>query len=402
MKPLTIQQYRPTEPLDLPADTLQSLVSNFANRLDIRPAGAGSVVLTGSNYVGLIHAHQLDVVIQPKIPTLSVFWMLGFADRLVRFDAPEFPFEEEAGLLDVLARLFANQTERLIRRGLYRAYVEREDNLRFVRGRLLPLEDLRMNRGLRHQVACRYAELTADVPHNQILRTVTEQLRQYDYRLQGIRETLAWNAAHLAEVGSPPLNERVFAALTYGRLNAHYQSVHALARLIVRHFTFEFQAGERPAPSFLLNMDKVFEEFVRQLMAEQARVRGLRLRSSGGLRLDRAGLVPIEPDVVLTDGRRVRAAIDAKYKRESQQADVYQALAYAKGLGLSRVCLVYPAGGDVLAEHHEIRNDNVVVDVRVLPVSHSGEGFDALEAQARSAASEVVDDLLRGSETLAA
>jgi 5-methylcytosine-specific restriction enzyme subunit McrC len=290
--------------------------------------------------------------------------------------------------------LFAHQTEHVIRRGLYRAYVEREENLRFVRGRIVPLQDLRTNRGLRHQVACRFAELTADVPHNQILRAVTEQLRQYDYRLPGIREKLGWNAAHLAEVSNPPVTERDFGPIRYDRLNAHYRGVHALALLVIRHFTFNFQAGARPAPSFLVNMDKVFEEFVRQLMAEQAQLRGLRLWASSGLRLDRGGAVPIEPDVVLSDGRQVRVAIDAKYKRESPQADVYQALAYAKGLGLMRVALIYPEDGEVTPERHEIRHDDVEVLVRVIPVSHHGKGFVALERRARMAASSLLAELL--------
>jgi 5-methylcytosine-specific restriction endonuclease McrBC regulatory subunit McrC len=141
-------------------------------------------------------------------------------------------------------------------------------------------------------------------------------------------------------------------------------------------------------------MDKVFEEFVRQLMAEQAQLRGLRLWASSGLRLDRGGAVPIEPDVVLSDGRQVRVAIDAKYKRESPQADVYQALAYAKGLGLMRVALIYPEDGEVTPERHEIRHDDVEVLVRVIPVSHHGKGFVALERRARMAASSLLAELL--------
>jgi 5-methylcytosine-specific restriction enzyme subunit McrC len=394
VNPLTIVQYQPTEPVELPAAVLQSLVTNYANRIDIQPAGSGSVILKGTNHIGLIHADQLDIVIRPKIPAMSVFWMLGFADRLVSFEPVEFPFDEETGLLDLLARLFAKQAEQMIRRGLYREYVERQDNLRFIRGRLMPLDDLTTNRGLRHQVVCRFTELTADVPHNQVLRAVTEQLLQFTYRLPGIREQLAWNSAHLAEVGRTPVTERDIAALRYGRLNGHYRGVHALARLVIRHFTFDFQAGERPAPSFLVDMDKVFEEYVRQLVSEQARMYGLRLRSSTGLRLDRDGQVPIDPDIVLSDGKRVRAAIDAKYKRESQQADVYQALAYAKGLGLSRVALVYPSDGDVAPESHRIRHDETEVLVRTLPVSHGGRGFPVLEKRAASAAAAILGELL--------
>lgn len=259
MSTTVIDQYRDSVPLSLSADALQFLVSNYANRIDIRPSGDGAVVLRGRNYVGLVRAPDLDVVIKPKIPTLSVFWMLGFADRLVRCDPNDFPFDEEAGLLDMLARLFAHQTELILRRGIYRAYVETVENLGFIRGRILPLDDIRANRGLRHQLVCRYAELTLDVQHNRILRAVTDQLLRYDFRLPGIRRTLAWNQAHLAEVSLVPVSVRDFRRLTYDRLSDHFRGVMALAELIVRHLSFEFDLGIRPAPSFLVNMDAVYQ-----------------------------------------------------------------------------------------------------------------------------------------------
>jgi len=403
MTTITLRQYRPSEPLELGSDVLRSLVSNFGNRVDIRPTGDGRVTLTGTKYVGLVRTEDLELVIQPKVPTLSVFWMLGFADRFVRLRFDESPFDVESGLLDVLARLFAKQTELVIRRGLYREYVERTDNLRFVRGRIEVLGDLRTNRGLRHQVVCRYADLTADVPHNRILRAVTDQLLRFQFRLPGITEQLGWNAAHLGEVERVPISERDFASLRYDRLNSHYQTVHALARLIVRNFTFRFDLGTHGAPSFLVNMDRVFEEFLRRLIEERAQPQGLRLRPPGGLFLDADRRVKIAPDILLADGQGIRAAIDAKYKVTDPEADIYQALAYAKGLGLDRVALVYPADGEVAPIDHRIRHDDVQVLVRTVPVGHGVAGFVDLERRAEASMSALIRELVPGlSDTIAA
>ena len=395
MTTTVIRQYRDSPPLSLSQDVLQFLVSNYGNRIEIRPAGEGAVVLRGTNYVGLVRAPSYDVLIQPKIPTLSVFWMLGFADRLVRFSPDDFPFSEQTGLLDVLARLFAHQTELILRHGIYRAYVEREENLRFVRGRIVPIEDIRANRGLRHQVACRYSELTADVLHNRILRTVTDQLLRFDFRLAGIRRTLAWNQAHLAEVSPVPVSIRDFGGLRYNRLNDRYRGVLALAELIVRNLTFEFDVGARVAPSFLVDMDGIFQEFLTQLVRETAPAH-VRVRSNWRRVLDESGHVPIEPDIVLTEGQRPVAVMDAKYKRLDAQADVYQALAYAKGLGVSRVALLYPADGEVVPADYVVRNDGTQVLVRTIPVGHHGLGFVELERRANDAISAVLRELSAG------
>ncbi len=396
MTTITIRQYRPSEPVVLSPAALGRILTDYSTRVSVAPAGGGAVIMSGNSYVGLIRLGELDLVIQPKVPTLSVFWMLGYADRLVRFDPAEFPFEREPGLLDILARLFAKQTEFLIRHGLYREYVERDENLRFVRGRILPIEDLRANRGLHHRVVCRYGDLTADVPHNRILRAVTDQLLRFRFHLSGITEQLAWNASHFAEVNSVPLNARDFADLRYGRLNVHYQAVHALAKLIVEHFTFRFEAGEQLAPSFLANMDDVYQEFLTRLVEEQAKPFGLRLRRPGGLFLAEGHRVPVDPDIVLTDGHRVRAVIDAKYKLIDANADVYQALAYAKALDVDRVALVYPADGEVAAHSYSVLNDDTVVLVRTVPVGHGGAGFVDLESRARIAATSLVRELLDG------
>ena len=394
MTTITIRQYVPSASIELAPEALSALIAGFANRIEIRSAPAGGFTLTGTNHVGVIRVDDLDVIVQPKIPPLSVLWMLGFVAKPLKVDPSDFPFDVEPGLLDVLARLFARQTELVIRRGLYREYVECDENLRFVRGRVVPLDDLRANQGLHHQVVCRYAELTSDVLHNRILRTVTELLLRFWYRLLRVREWLAWDAAHLAEVSAPPIGERDLAALRYGRLNAHYEAVHGLARLILSNLTFHFAAGTQMAPSFLLNMDDIYESFVRRLAEDVARPMGLRLRAGERFHLDEGGRVVVNPDVVMVDGQRTRIAIDAKYKRKDPEADVYQALAYAKALGLRRVALLYPAGEAVEPTTHRIRNDETAVFVRTIPVGHGGAGFADLEQRAELAMRALLEELL--------
>jgi hypothetical protein len=255
-------------------------------------------------------------------------------------------------------------------------------------------DDARQNLGLHHRSVCRFVELTADVPHNQILREVTQVLLRFPFRLSGVREQLAWNATHLAEVTPVRTSAEAIAAIRYDRLNAHYRSVHALARLTVRHLTFDLEAGGIAAPTFLLDMDLVYEEFLRTLTLERAKLVGLRAGDRGGLRLDTDGHVGIQPDIVLTDGRSVRAVIDAKYKPLAGGADVYQALASAKGLGLSAVALVYPEGGDVAPTTHRIRNDKTTILVRTIPVGHGGAGFVNLERRAERAMSDLIAELV--------
>jgi 5-methylcytosine-specific restriction enzyme subunit McrC len=262
-----------------------------------------------------------------------------------------------------------------------------------VRGRIALLEDLRLNRGLHHQAVCRFTELTADVLHNQVLRAITEMLLRLRYRSAGIPEILAWNLSHLLEAEPAEISPRTFAAIRYSRLNQQYEPVLRVAELIVRHVTLRHEVGALRAPSFLVDMNLVYQEFLTRLIEEQARSRGLQLVQGRPLYLDEGHEVHLKPDIMLGDGRAIRVAIDAKYKRVDPESDVYQALAYAKALNLRRVALVYPADGEVVPTTHRIRNDDVEVLVRTVPVGTDAAGFAGLDLRAAQAARELLREL---------
>lgn len=395
MAAITVGQYKSTPtPVHIGPETLASLLTDYRDRIAVAPSIGGDFTLTGGAHVGVISVPDLDVYITPKIEPLAVFWMLAYADRLVRFSPTEVAFAAEDGVLEILVRLFARRTSLLVRRGLYRDYVERTENMPFVRGRLDLLDDVRVNRGLHHQAICRFAELTANIPHNQILRAVTALLLRVKYRSSGIREILAWNLGQLLEAEAAELSPHMFAAVYYSRLSAHYKPVLHLAELIIRHITIRHEVGAFRAPSFLVNMNLVYQEFLTRLIAEQALLRGLRLVPAESIYLDEAHRVHMRPDIVLRDGKMIRVAIDAKYKRVDPEADIYQALAYAKALGLQRVALVYPADGEVTPIAHRIRNDDVVVLVRTVPVGSNASGFADLDQRAAMAAFDLISELV--------
>ena len=81
--------------------------------------------------------------------------------------------------MEILIYAFAVQTQQILRRGIYRTYVEFEDRLPYVRGRVLPLEDARHQWGLRDRITCRFAELTAARFHKVERRRFGPMLNHY-------------------------------------------------------------------------------------------------------------------------------------------------------------------------------------------------------------------------------
>ena len=109
-------------------------------------------------------------------------------------------------------------------------------------------------------------------------------------------------------------------------------------------------AGEVRAASFLIDMNKVFEDFlvvaVREALGVTADAfpQGAQGRK---LHLDREGCLRLEPDISWCENGRCTFVGDAKYKPASggdaRSADLYQVLAYAVAARLPSALLVYAA-----------------------------------------------------------
>jgi 5-methylcytosine-specific restriction endonuclease McrBC regulatory subunit McrC len=100
---------------------------------------------------------------------------------------------------------------------------------------------------------------------------------------------------------------------------------------------------------------------------------GLAAQDPRALDLDRQ--VIVKPDVVLYQKDVPALALDAKYKLQEHNADIYQALAYCHALRIRRAVLAYPASQDIASLRHRIRPD-ANIEVVLLPLDLSGGMID--------------------------
>jgi hypothetical protein len=158
--------------------------------------------------------------------------------------------------------------------------------------------------------------------------------------------------------------------------------------------------GGIPTPCFLLNLDLIFEDYVRDLLREHlghARVRDAKRFPPQGERRrlfqDGESSSETEPDIVLVDERsRVRSVFDVKYKapeKPIERADLNQVLTYALAYDVDMVGIVVPARSTTSA----IGRLGTVGGVRVYRVEFDVGSPGRPEAESTFAAR--VDDLLR-------
>lgn len=306
----------------------------------------GTFDLTATDWVGQIVAGDVCVVIDPKTPVHNLFYMLSYAYKLPRFQREPFTFGISDALLELVVLIFARQVENLVRRGIYRSYVAREENTPFLRGRLLINQQLSQNPVQLHRFFTRRDEFTADVLENRLLKAVIFLLSRLTYRDPNLPRRLRRLLRAFEHVSLQPITSHDFHRISYGRLNQHYVSLHNLARLLWDHLSLESYEGDQPFISYLLHMWRVFEVFTAEYLTDFfLQVPSIDVAVQQDLWLDADQRVKGVPDVVIKLHDRPALVLDTKYKNVHGQppnADFYQMVTYCHRLGLARGILIYP------------------------------------------------------------
>ncbi len=326
------------------------------------------------SWVGVVRLDGLEIRIVPKLAgeqlgLVRLLEQVSGLDGLARLAGEAGLHLAGDNLLDLVALLFAEACEGVLRRGLLAGYVEREEDLPVVRGRILADRQVLRRFGRLDQIVCRFDELEHDLDENRLL-AVTLRVAHRRVSAPAVRRRLARLRAILDPICDlTQLDlQTVRTELAYNRLNTHYEQAHALAWLLLDGLGVEdlLVPGETRGFAFLLDMNLLFERFVerivrRVLPAEEFRVRYQ--ASHGSILWNATAQRPyahVIPDLLVEERSRrdARLAIDAKYKlydeRRLDPSDVYQTFLYAYGLGARAegrppaALILYPASGEEL------------------------------------------------------
>ena len=337
--------------------------------------------------VGAAQVGGLQVVVQPKVPISRLLFLMSYArhPRLWRDDIVEL--DPELGLPEALAEAFLALSRRALDQGLLKGYVAVDDSLPLLRGRIRESDQLRRRFGRSIPLEVRYDEFTVDIAENQLLLAAAQRLLRLPTVGRRHRPGLQRLRLQLSDV-TVPGGQR--PAWEPSRLNARYAPALALAEMILDGRSFEQRVGDVLVTGYLLNMAKIFEDFVTVALAEAFRQHGGKSHLQYRTYLDEDETVPIQPDFVWAEGGVPRVVVDAKYKAEKPsgfpQADLYQLRAYCTVLGLPVGHLIYAKGFETgrchVVKNAEVRIDALTLDLSALP--------EELLAQVRAVAAQLL------------
>ncbi|EOD09249.1 hypothetical protein EMIHUDRAFT_216619 [Emiliania huxleyi CCMP1516] len=325
----------------------------------------------------------VDIAPKPHVPLSSLALLelllitLGGADLPVDANAISGLPRDDPVLLLACAYSLALETALRRTRGAICDYLSVRELCSFIRGRIDVRASLKQPQGLDYPpLVCSYDELTIDTPQNQLLKAAAHRvlelitvhaadrpesagvLAPIEHRLRKAERMLGGVALRAFTT------ERELAAVELQAHNPryrHYQQPLQLSKHILAASSTE-ACGGQVGVSLLVNMDTVFENFVRSVFSEVMPVK----KGGDAVGGERNAVCPlssegadcgvdarkVRPDMVSCDTASRAIVGDAKHKRlhvseqgklVTKRDDVYQMLSYMSLFDAACGVFVYAA-----------------------------------------------------------
>ncbi|MGE8280048.1 MAG: McrC family protein [Stenotrophomonas sp.] len=380
--PITVREHARLTTAEVPASEMLAQVSQTAfdwllaesARLQGPGSGARLVELESrrelrlDNYVGVLESPcgtRIEILPKAFEHGESIEAGRGLLQKMLarclnltpRQSSPTALRTFDAPLTEWVVRQFLLSVDHLVKRGLRFDYRPVQEELRYLRGRLLVARQVRQPAGRAHVFQVEHDVFDADRAENRLIRSALEVVRKQT------REPGNWRLAHelahhLHEI---PVSSRVaedFQRWRNDRLMAHYAPVRGWCSLILHEQMPLTVIGTHSGQSLLFPMEKVYEQYVglglRQWLPAGAKLTTQAARHYLAKHRDQHWF-QLRPDFLIEhDGLCVVA--DAKWKlldgaRDNgeqkyglSQADFYQLYAYGQKYlgGTGTLYLFYP------------------------------------------------------------
>jgi 5-methylcytosine-specific restriction enzyme subunit McrC len=372
VRTVRLREYGEAVLVPLPTSVGLALQKNQFVDATLEPA-TGLWRLRAAGKVGALRLGDVEVHVEPKVDIERLVFLLTYAPGRISWDERSVAVAEATDLVAALAEVFARVAERALLQGLVQGYRTVEESLPVVRGRIREAEQIRHRFALPLPIEVRYDDFTPDTPENRLLRAAVLRLKRIRGLPPAVRRRLAHLDLRLADV-TPPVRGVPLEPWRPTRLNQRYQPALRLAEVVLRSSSFEPRADGLEIDGFVVDMAKVFEDFVCTALGDRLRGTGGRVRTQDHWHLDVGRQILMKPDLVWysADGRAPRAVVDAKYKAEKPggfpDADLYQVFAYATALRLRTAHLVYAKGNEE-GRIHDVVNAGVRIVAHTLDLT---------------------------------
>jgi 5-methylcytosine-specific restriction enzyme subunit McrC len=388
-KLITFEEYSHRDE-EITSEEYDILSEQFKKYIEIIEIGNGKYRIKTTQYIGNIVLPEHIIIINPKIKNLNFSYMLSYVYDLDPFQKEDFEYlrEKEKTIFEQIIRNLLDRIERLCKRGISKSYYENEENLPYVKGKILLRENLSRNTLLQHRVFCRFSEFGSDNTENRIIKYTLYWLSKMKLEDKDLHRKVRFLLHYFEPVSITPSIFDVIPTITYDRLNKHYKSIINVCKLILTNSSLNFGTrGEVKFSSFLIDMNDLFERFIVGILGSRLNRKAFNISKEIGYS-DIQSLTEIKPDIIIRNNQGKRLLVmDAKYKDEVTDDDLNQMWIYCIALSLSVGILVYPKHAKLSSGKRTLLRTNI--DALIVAIDLNKSKYQEFEEECNRFVTEI-------------
>ncbi|WP_029651431.1 McrBC 5-methylcytosine restriction system component [Methylocystis sp. SB2] len=390
-----------------------ALRSEFAGRGRSGVLEHGRHALRARGVVGILAAKDCSLEILPKIDIAPgesnnhqnaairkhLIYMLAVAlDLKIELGSVTDLAWQRENLLEILIRIFCEKLTEAVRKGMPRRYVEEEDDLSALRGRLNVARQFTRHAVNPSRLSCRFDVLSEDTALNRIMRAAVTHLSRIS-RSSANQQRLRELAFVYADIAENMVSALRWDEVVIDRTNRRWQELLGMARLFLLNRYQTTTTGAGLGTALLFEMNALFEEYIGRLISQCLAGTDLTVSLQGGrlfcltAETTERRLFQTKPDILIRRAGIVTHVIDTKWKRISSriddpkqgvsQGDVYQMMAYAQLYRAPRLTLLYPhhpalGSADIIHARHRITGRETILEIASFDVANGNHVLDRI------------------------
>ena len=322
--------------------------------LKVTPSG-----IETTSWVGVIKYKNTHFQILPKLICnngdkenilKNLIFMLSYTKKLdiktsneARLSTAKNPF------IEILIREYAKSLFECLKRLTPKKYVREENNLNYLRGKIKFSENIRNNSSNRAKFYCEYDEFSENNILNQLFLFVSTCLYNISNDSYN-KKALKFIINYYSDIQLVRFDKFKAEKIKLYRNQELFKKPFNLAKMFIEKTSVDLSKNKFENITLIWDMNKLFEEFVFEIMKKHEAEFGCKLTAQRGKKLlvgDTSKKRNTFVDILIEKNDGEKIILDTKYKKfassdDFSNADVFQVSTYCLLHNTNHAILLYP------------------------------------------------------------
>lgn len=365
-KPIVLKEYEQKNHSQTPLgkrdlEELQKYIDRqkLSSALNITPNW-----IKAKSCVGVIKYKNIHLQILPKLICANdktenilknLIFMLSYTRKLeIKTSNADKLYASENPFIEILIREYAKSLSECLKRLTPKNYISEEDNLTYLKGKIKFAENIRHNSCNQTKFYCEYDEFSENNALNQLFLFVSECLYNISKDSHN-RKILKFIINYYSEVDLVRFDRFSAETIRLSRNQELFRKPFMLAKMFIEKTSVDMSKNRFDSITMLWDMNKLFEEFVFEIMKRMQEELQCRIsaqkpakllkekQNDGNFCKKRDTFVDIMAEK--DDGEKI--VLDTKYKEfhgfdDAANSDIFQVSAYCLLHNAKHAVLIYP------------------------------------------------------------